>query len=105
MFLRCPISRRGEGCVYSAILSASGEICFLWQESRTREKALRFKPEGFFETPSSIRRFGRFRTSFGAVRLRWRFGLSPAEPAHGVRAHAPEDADLRGLGLLGLAVV
>ena len=105
MFLRRPISRRGEGCVSSAILSAGDEICFWWQESRTKEKALRLKPEGFFETPSSIRRFGRFRTGFGAVRLRWRFGLSPAEPAHGVCANAPEDADLRGLGLLGLAVV
>jgi len=30
-----PISRNGEGCVSSEMRSASGEICFRWQESRT----------------------------------------------------------------------
>ena len=37
--------------------------------------------------------------------LRRHFRFRAAEPAHGVRANAPEDADLGGLGLLGLAVL
>jgi len=45
------------------------------------------------------------KTVLGAVRLRWPFGLSPAEPRHGVRAYALENADLGGFGLLGLAVL
>ena len=44
-----PITQSGEGCVSSEILSVSGEICLRWQESRTKEKALRFKPEGFLK--------------------------------------------------------
>jgi len=33
------------------------------------------------------------------------FSFRAAEPAYGVRAHTPEDGELRGLGLLGLAVL
>src|SRR5208283_142615 len=40
----------------------------------------------------------------GAGRSRWRFGFGTTEPAHGIRADAPE-RDLRGLGLLALAVL
>src|ERR1700722_19257625 len=37
-------------------------------------------------------------------RSRWRLRLGTAQPAHGIRAHAPE-GELRGLGLLALAVL
>src|SRR5882724_7943992 len=40
----------------------------------------------------------------GCRRSRWRLRLGTAQPAHGIRAHAPE-RDLRGLGLLALAVL
>jgi hypothetical protein len=39
MFLRCQYDTSGEGRLSSEIVSACGEICFLWQESRTKKKA------------------------------------------------------------------
>src|SRR5271157_5583897 len=48
-------------------------------------------------------RFGAV-ASVGAGRSRWRVRLGTAQPTHGIRAHAPE-RDLRGLGLLALAVL
>src|SRR5271163_1336131 len=50
MFFRCRISKGSEGCVSSEIPSSYGEICFWWQESRTKEKALRLRPEGFLKS-------------------------------------------------------
>jgi len=47
--------------------------------------------------------------SFGAALRRrrngWRFRLRPAQSPDGVGANAPEHGDLRGLGLLGLAIL
>ena len=93
-----------ESAVSSATRRARGHICFSWQESRTNEKALQPELEGL-EAPHSVRRFVRLGTSFGTGRLRWRFRFRAAEPADGVRTHAPEDGDLRSLGLLGFAVL
>src|SRR5260370_31386026 len=75
-----------------------------WEECERNERALRPEPEGL-RTPQSERRVARLSASFGAGRCRWHFGFRAAEPADGVGANAPEDGDLRGLGLLGLAVL
>ena len=82
---------------------AGGEVSCSWQECRTKKKALRPKPEGL-RAPLSERRAGGLGSGFRAGR-RGDFRFGPAEPAHGVGAHAPEDGDLRGLSLLGLAVL
>src|ERR1700676_1612168 len=61
-------------------------------------------------SPSAKRRLVRRIPGVSAIagvrcrRSRWRFRLGTAQPAHGIRAHAPE-RELRGLGLLALAVL
>jgi hypothetical protein len=68
------------------------------------KKALRPEPEGLFASLSE-RHFARFGTRFGGRRRDRRLRLRAAEPADGVGANAPEDGDLRGLGLLGFAIL
>lgn len=46
-----------------------------------------------------------FRGGLRSRRLGGHFRFRAAQPPHGVGAHAPEDADCRGLGLLGFAVL
>jgi len=46
-----------------------------------------------------------FRSRLRSRRLRRHFRFRAAQPPDGIGAHAPEDGDLRGLGLLGLAVL
>ncbi len=58
-----------------------------------------------FSTPESKWRVTRLGPSFGARSRGRHFRFRAAQPAHGVGANAPEDSDLRGLGLLGLAVL
>ena len=82
---------------------AKGEISCFWQECRTNKKALRPKPEGLC-APLSERRVGGLGSDFRAGR-RGDFRFGAAEPAHGVGTNAPEDGNLRGLSLLGLAVL
>jgi hypothetical protein len=91
------------GGVSSAIRREDEQICFGWQECGTNEKALRPEPEGL-HTPQSVRRLARLGSRFRAGHW-WCISFRAAEPAHGVRANAPEDAALRGLGLFGLAVL
>src|SRR5260370_41960789 len=71
--------------------------------------ARRRAPDGV-GSPSAKRRLVRRIPGVSAIagvrcrRSRWRLRLGTAQPAHGMRAHAPE-RDLRGLGLLALAVL
>jgi hypothetical protein len=60
------------------------------------------RPEGI-HAPVSERSV--FRSRLRSRRLRRHFRFRAAEPTDGIGAHAPEDGDLRGLGLLGLAVL
>jgi hypothetical protein len=46
-----------------------------------------------------------FRCRLGTRRSRRVLSFRTAEPAHGICSHAPEDRELRGLGLLGLAIL
>src|ERR1043166_6218556 len=46
-----------------------------------------------------------FRSGLRSRRLRRYFRFRAAQPADGIGTYAPEDGDLRGLGLLGLAVL
>jgi hypothetical protein len=59
------------------------------------------KPEGI---PAPVSERGVFRSRLWG-RLRGHFRFRAAEPPDGIGAHAPEHGDLRGLGLLGLAVL
>lgn len=68
------------------------------------KKTLRPRPEGL-RAPLSVGRVAGLGVCFRARRRRRHFGFGAAEPTHGVCAHAPEDGDLRGLGLLGLAIL
>jgi hypothetical protein len=80
------------------------KFVFSGRNAGQKEKALRPKPEGSLASLSEGR-FARFGSCVGVRRRSWGFRLSAAEPAHGIRTHAPEDRELRGLGLLGLAIL
>jgi hypothetical protein len=95
---------RSGGGIFPLVDPAKCEVCFFWHGCRTKEKALRPKPEGFTASPSEGRVAG-FDSGVAVRSCCWGFRLSAAEPAHGVGTHAPEDRELRGLGLLRLAVL
>jgi hypothetical protein len=61
-----------------------------------------FKPEGI-QAPVSERSF--FRSRLRSRRLRGPFRFRAVQPPDGVGTHAPEDGDVRGLGLLVLAIL
>ena len=55
--------------------------------------------------PRSVWSITRLRRRFGAGCRCRRISLRSTEASHGVRANAPEDRNLRGLGLLGFAIL
>jgi len=101
-----PNNLRGEGHILSRVLLRA--VCFLLltRIAYTTKKRL---PDRVGE-PQSVRRLERCIAWFRAIagvrtgRCCWRFRFGAAEPANGIRTHAPE-RNLRGLGLLALAVL
>jgi hypothetical protein len=77
---------------------------FSGRDAGQTKKARRPEPEGLSASLSE-RRIAGLGTRFGGRRRERRFRFRTAELPHGVGANAPEDGDLRGLGLLGLAVL
>jgi len=85
------------------IAEGHGEKVLKLAGNEDKQKALRPRPEGSRIQPISKRNVFRRRLRCRSLCRRFRF--RPAQPPDGIRAHAPEDSELRRLRFLGLSVL